>query len=87
VHDSDGRRQHFPVDQYLEERAMWIEWRGIRIVNHHRPLSTYMKALLDAGLVLTHFDEPEPTADASPSRAASYRRVPWFMVMEWRKPA
>ena len=85
VHDADGRRLHFPVDQYLEERAMWIEWRGIRIVNHHRPLSTYMKALLNAGLVLTHFDEPEPTADASPSRAASYRRVPWFMVMEWRK--
>ncbi len=85
VHDADGRRLHFPVDQYLEERAMWIEWRGIRIVNHHRPLRTYMKALLDAGLVLTHFDEPEPTADASPSRAASYRRVPWFMVMEWRK--
>lgn len=85
VHDADGHRLHFPVDQYLEERAMWIEWRGIRIVNHHRPLRTYMKALLGAGLVLTHFDEPEPTADASPSRAASYRRVPWFMVMEWRK--
>jgi SAM-dependent methyltransferase len=86
VHDAGGRRLHFPVDQYLEERPMWIEWRGIRIVNHHRPLRTYMKALLDAGLVLTHFDEPEPTADASPSRAASYRRVPWFMVMEWRQP-
>ena len=42
-------------------------------------------ALLGAGLELTHFDEPEPTADASPSRTASYRRVPWFMVMEWRK--
>jgi SAM-dependent methyltransferase len=85
VHDAEGRRLHFPVDDYLVERPMWIEWRGIRIVNHHRPLSTYMKALLDAGLVLTHFDEPEPTADASPSRAASYRRVPWFMVMEWQK--
>ena len=85
VHDAEGRREHFPVDHYLDERAMWIEWRGIRIINHHRPLSTYMKALLDAGLVLTHFDEPEPSADASPSRAASYRRVPWFMVMEWRK--
>ncbi len=86
VLDKDGRRKHFPVDQYLDERAMWIEYRGIRIVNHHRPLSAYMKALLAAGLVLTHFDEPEPSADAPPSRAASYRRVPWFMVMEWRKP-
>lgn len=87
VLDAKGRRLHFPVDDYLVERPMWIEWRGIRIVNHHRPISTYMKALVGAGLVLTHFDEPEPTPDASPSRAASYRRVPWFMVMEWRKPA
>lgn len=86
VLDAQGRRDHFPIDRYLEERAMWIEYRGIRIVNHHRPLRTYMRALLDAGLVLTHFDEPEPTADAPPDRAASYRRVPWFVVMEWQSP-
>lgn len=86
VLNAQGRRDHFPIDQYFEERAMWIAYRGIRILNHHRPLSTYMRALLGAGLVLTHFDEPEPSADASPSRAASYRRVPWFLVMEWRKP-
>ncbi len=86
VLDAQGRRDHFPIDRYLDERAMWIEYRGIRIVNHHRPLRTYMQALLGVGLVLTHFDEPEPTTDASPSRAASYRRVPWFVVMEWQRP-
>jgi SAM-dependent methyltransferase len=87
IKDSDGRRLYYPIDNYLEERSMWIEYRGIRIQNHHRPMSTYMRALLDAGLRLSYFDEPLPSADAMPKKAASYRRVPWFMVMEWVKPA
>ena len=86
VKDAGGRRAYYPIDNYLQARAMWIEYRGIRIVNHHRPLSTYLRALLGAGLVLTHFDEPAPSADAPPSRARAYARVPWFLVMEWRKP-
>lgn len=87
IKDASGRRQHFPIDRYLEERAMWVAWRGIRIVNHHRPLSRYMRLLLDAGLTLTWFDEPRASAEASPSRAQAYDRMPWFMAMEWRKPA
>lgn len=86
VKDAEGHRLHYPIDDYLQDRAMWIEYRGIRIVNHHRPLSTYMRLLLGAGLVLTHFDEPEANAEASDAQAAKYRRVPWFMVMEWVKP-
>ena len=86
ITDKHGRRLYYPIDNYLEERAMWVEWRGIRIINHHRPMSAYMKALLGTGLVLTYFDEPSPTAAAPAMRAAAYRRVPWFLVMEWRKP-
>ena len=87
VKDESGRRLHYPIDHYLQERAMWIEYRGIRIVNHHRPMSVYLSALIGAGLVLTYFDEPVPSADGPASRSASYRRVPWFLVMEWLKPA
>jgi SAM-dependent methyltransferase len=87
IKDADGQRLHFAIDHYLQERAFWVEYRGIRIINHHRPLSTYMRELLNTGLQLTYFDEPMPIADASPSRAAGYRRMPWFLVMEWRKPA
>jgi SAM-dependent methyltransferase len=87
VKDSSGKRLYYPVDNYLQERAMWIEYRGIRILNHHRPLSSYMRALLGAGLRMTYFDEPVPVQDARKSTAASYRRAPWFLVMEWVKPA
>jgi hypothetical protein len=82
--DADGRRAHFRIDNYLQERAQWIEWKGIRIVNHHRPLSTYMRLLLDQGLRLTFFDEPRPVTNA-PARAHDYVRAPWFLVMEWAK--
>lgn len=86
VTDADGTRLHYPIDHYLDDRSMWLKWRGIRIVNHHRPLRRYMQAFLGAGLQLSWFDEPEPIASTSPSRARAYRRVPWFVVMEWRKP-
>jgi len=87
IKDSDGRCLYYPIDNYLEDRSMWIEYRRIRVRNHHRPLSTYMRVLLDAGLRLSYFDEPAPHAGAVPKKAASYRRVPWFLVMEWVKPA
>jgi hypothetical protein len=77
---------HYPVDHYLDERKMWIEYRGIRIVNHHRPFSAYMKLLLRHGLRLTHFDEPPPAPDAPALKAVHYRRLPWFHVMKWTKP-
>lgn len=81
---ADGRRIH-AMDDYLEERAAWIEWRGIRIRNWHRPLSTYMTLLLEQGLTLTHFAEPAAHG-GDPVRQALYRRAPWFLMMEWTKP-
>ena len=85
VKNNAGQRLYYPVDNYLQERSMWVEYRGIRIVNHHRPMSTYLRALLDAGLRLAYFDEPAPIADAPTSKATTYSRVPWFLVMEWVK--
>ncbi len=76
----------FPIDHYMEERAHWAEWCGIRVRNWHRPLSAYMTLLLGQGLVLRHFEEPMPRG-GDPARAALFRRVPWFLMMEWRKPS
>ena len=86
VKDAEGRRLYYTLDNYLTEHTMWVEYRGIRVRNHHRPLNTYLRALLDAGLTLTYFDEPRPSEDAPAARAANYVRAPWFLVMEWTKP-
>lgn len=84
-YDAAGRFR-YAIDGYLDERSQWTEWKGIRIVNWHRPLETYMSLLLDQGLILTHFAEPAPTG-GDPVTVDRYRRAPWFHVMEWRKPS
>ena len=86
VRDEAGGRLHFPVDRYLDEFSFWLEWAGIRIENWHRPLAAYMAALLESGLHLAVFLEPEPVSGEAPRRE-NYRRVPWFVVMEWRRPS
>ncbi|MBR0718932.1 bifunctional 2-polyprenyl-6-hydroxyphenol methylase/3-demethylubiquinol 3-O-methyltransferase UbiG [Bradyrhizobium liaoningense] len=83
--ESDGGLR-FSIDHYMDERAVWVEWRGIRIQNWHRPLSTYMTLLLNQGLQLRVFAEPTPAA-GDPEQIARHRRVPWFHIMEWQKPA
>ena len=81
----DDGNARFCIDHYLDERATWASWRGIRIQNWHRPLSSYMQLFLSYGLTLRHFSEPSPTG-GDPAKADRYRRVPWFHIMEWQKP-
>lgn len=83
--DSDGVSR-FSIDHYMEERPVRVAWRGIQIQNWHRPLGTYMTLLLNQGLQLRLFAEPMPAA-GDPERIASHRRVPYFHIMEWQKPA
>lgn len=82
---SDEPEPRFSIDNYLGERESWEEWKGIRIRNWHRPLSFYMRALLDAGMILRYFDEPPPCG-GDEETVGRYRRVPWLMMMEWEKP-
>src|SRR5207302_7962175 len=79
-----GERLYFPIDNYLQERSIWIEYRGIRVMNHHRPMSTYMRALLDAGLRPTYLDEPAPRPDAPEPTATGRGRVPGSRVIDGR---
>ncbi len=83
--EGDDGITRFSIDNYLEPRSYLTEWRGIRIRNWHRPLSTYLATLLETGFRLKHFDEPAP-AVVDP-KSARYRRVPDLLVMEWEKSA
>lgn len=82
--EADGSR-HFVIDHYMGERSDWVGWRGLRILNWHRPLSTYMSLLLGTGLQLRHFDEPLPHGGGA-EQADEFRRVPSFLIMDWEKP-
>jgi len=80
----DGTRT-FALDHYMDERSDWIGWGNLRVLNWHRPLSTYMSLLLGAGLQLRYFDEPLPHG-GDPALLDEFRRVPGFLVMDWQKP-
>jgi SAM-dependent methyltransferase len=70
---------------YLDEHASEVSWGDIRIRNWHRPLETYMLALLETGLQLRHFAEPRPQG-GPPEKVLRYLKAPYFLIMEWAKP-
>lgn len=83
IKDAEGNRLFRPVDRYMEEFSMNLEWRGIRIVNYHRPLSAILKVFFSQGCVLTDFIEPLPPAD-HPWHAEEHR-APNFQILELMK--
>jgi SAM-dependent methyltransferase len=85
VKKGDEQHLHYPVDRYLDEHSLWLEFSGIRIENFHRPLSAYMSAFLENGLALRYFAEPDAVSGAGVYRER-HHRVPWFVVMEWQRP-
>ncbi|MSP75397.1 MAG: class I SAM-dependent methyltransferase [Rhodospirillaceae bacterium] len=84
IERADGTSS-FDIDRYSEVRAEWVSWADIRVQNWHRPLSAYMSLLLEQGLELRHFSEPLP-GGGDPTQAERFRRVPYFLIMEWQKP-
>jgi SAM-dependent methyltransferase len=86
VRSWDGRKLHYALDRYSEARPVRLNYRNIRVVNHHRPLGTYMQLFLSQNLRLTHFSEPLPVDGAPEPKAADFKRAPNFCVMEWEKP-
>ncbi|MPZ49139.1 MAG: methyltransferase domain-containing protein [Dehalococcoidia bacterium] len=86
--DEDGRRLFMRIDRYADEYARVLEWAGVKILNWHRPLSAYMKAYLEADLLLREYLEPVPSDESlrdDPS-TEDWFRVPIFDVMVWEKP-
>jgi len=78
-------RRFWCIDDMMQERGNWASWNGIRILNHHRPLSAYMAAFLNAGLTLRQFTDP-PYTGADPEIADKFTRMPWAFLMAWDAP-
>lgn len=83
--ETENGENTFQFDHYFDERVDWVSWRGIKIRNWHRPISTYFSLLLGQGLQLRYFDEPKPNGGDA-KRVERYLRIPYFHIMEWQKP-
>ena len=56
-----------------------------RVGAHHRTLSSYLNALVDAGLTLEHTEEP-PATTALVAKTPGYRSLPPALLLRCRKP-
>ena len=79
-----GKARHYAVDDYMQVRTVRQQWKGIDIVNWHRPFSVYFKMLLRHGFTLKMFLEPMPQGEWR-GQDPKFERVPNFVVMLWEK--
>jgi SAM-dependent methyltransferase len=72
------------VTGYLEPAEWWIETYGGHR-HYHRSLSAYVEALHAHGLAVTRlYEPPQLSRDPDPVRAAFYRGIAKFMLIEAR---
>ncbi len=84
-----ARKRHVLIADYPEERVVVGRWRGIEVLQYHRPMEAVMQAFLDAGLTLRRFIEPVATAAARRAHPQfkDDQRLPLFVVMAWARVA
>ncbi len=56
----DGRRRHWPVDNYLQEGIRATDWMSENVTKYHRTVATYVNSLIDAGFRIERLLEPAP---------------------------
>ncbi len=84
--DTDHGRV-WPLDGYLREGPRTTEWFVDGVVKQHRTVGSYVRAILDAGLTLTHLEEWGPTdaqLEAHPEWAGERDRPPFLILVAGR---
>ena len=83
-----GQKLHVVLDDYFDEGARRWRMMGVDFTNFHRTLTTYVRAFLNAGFVLTDLVEPTVSADVLDRHPAleDELRVPNFIVYVLTKP-
>ncbi len=82
----------FKVDQYFTEQEYQRFWKtrsGEKfpqpISFFHRTISTYTRAVMESGLLISQIEEPQPVIDDDFFERE--RRIPFFLVVKARKPS
>jgi SAM-dependent methyltransferase len=94
--DEKEQKLYYKIDNYFDEGPKeFVFTLGCgkvtlpgRMINFHRTLTTYFRALYKAGLVVTRLEEPRPSPEALVRypQLEDLLRIPSFMVAEARKP-
>lgn len=89
IKDAEGRKLYWAVDNYGEEGKREQNWFVDSVVKYHRTFTTYLNALVNAGLQIEQVAEPEATPEALAVRPnlAEERRRPPFLLIRARRAA
>lgn len=58
--DEQGKRLHWPVDNYFSQGNRTTTFLGEQVVKYHKTLTTYISDLISNGFEITALVEPEP---------------------------
>jgi hypothetical protein len=58
--DAQGKRLHWPVDQYFSEGMRRAVFLGEEVIKYHKTLTTYVNILINSGFEITGLIEPTP---------------------------
>jgi SAM-dependent methyltransferase len=83
----DDGRKVWPLDCYSIAGSRETDWLDRRVTKFHRPLSTYMNALIDAGFAVIRIEEWGPTDQQLADRPewAAERNRPLFLAIAARR--
>ncbi|REE89036.1 methyltransferase family protein [Paenibacillus taihuensis] len=82
-YDSQGEKQHWPVDGYHFEGPREARFLNDDVLKYHRTVATYINGLLAAGFSITKLSELQPTKEMIESNPAWQEEVrrPMFLLI------
>lgn len=85
--ENSGEISHWPVDNYFYQGKRESVFLGKSVVKYHKTLTTYIGGLIKAGFTITHFIEPEPSAEAIETLAEMKNelRRPMMLIISAQK--
>ena len=84
---TEGERQVWPVDRYLDEGPRTTDWLAKGVVKQHRTIATYLNLLIAAGFSILKMEEWGPSEAqiaAHPEWACERERPPFLLVSAGR---
>ncbi len=86
--DAATGETYIHMAEYSRSKPQRVGWKGISIVNFHRPLDEQLMCLISEGLVLRHYHEAVPN-DSETGRYPKLKiqqKLPLFNLQVWEKP-
>lgn len=76
------------VQDYSSSRPQKVGWKGIEIINFHRPLDEQLMCFIRQGLILRHYQEAVPTDSEIQQfpKLKIQQKLPLFNLQVWEKP-